>query len=263
MSCRCSSGIIKRALKEGTENVLSFNFTEVFMDKDIFKKGLESEKIELNDKQEKDFETFSGLLTEWNKKMNLTAVTDPAEISVKHFLDSIVPAFKAEIKENSKIIDVGTGAGFPGVPIKIMRRDLDFTFLDSLNKRITFLNEVSSVLGFEKAEFIHGRAEELGRNLKYREKFDYAVSRAVAPLRILAEYCIPFLKKGGIFIAFKSYDIGEEINDAKPMIGNLGGCIKEICEVGIPCSDIVRRLVVIEKTAATPSAFPRRANKIK
>ena len=201
MSCRCSSGIIKRALKEGTENVLSFNFTEVFMDKDILKKGLESEKIELNDKQEKDFETFSGLLTEWNKKMNLTAVTDPAEISVKHFLDSIVPAFKAEIKENSKIIDVGTGAGFPGVPIKIMRRDLDFTFLDSLNKRITFLNEVSSVLGFEKAEFIHGRAEELGRNPKYREKFDYAVSRAVAPLRILAEYCIPFLKKGGILIS--------------------------------------------------------------
>lgn len=233
------------------------------MDKNILRKGLEQENIELSDAQEMDFESFSKLLTERNKQMNLTAVTEPAEISVKHFLDSVVPAFRLNIKENSKVIDVGTGAGFPGIPIKIMRRDLKFTYLDSLNKRINFLNEVSDCLGFENAEFIHGRAEELGRNPKYRGKYDYAVSRAVAPLRILAEYCIPFLKKNGIFIAFKSYDIDEEIKEAGAMIGNLGGKIREIKEVSIPCSDIVRRLVIVEKTADTPPSFPRRQSRIK
>ena len=233
------------------------------MDREILKSGLMEYGYELSEKEENNFSTFSKLLVEWNKKMNLTAVTEDKGISVKHFLDSVVPIFSFDIKENSKIIDVGTGAGFPGVPIKIVRPDLDFTFLDSLNKRITFLKEVSNQLSFEKAEFVHMRAEDAGKDKKFREKFDYAVSRAVAPLKVLSEYCIPLLKIGGTFAAFKAFDIEEELNDAKSMIGNLGGKIKDIKEVKIPHSDIVRKIVLIEKTKETPKEFPRKANKIK
>lgn len=233
------------------------------MDREILKSGLIEYGYELSKNKENDFAEFSQLLVEWNKKMNLTAVTEDKEISIKHFLDSVVPIFSFDIKENSKIIDVGTGAGFPGVPIKIIRPDLDFTFLDSLNKRITFLNEVSNQLSFEKAEFVHMRAEDAGKDKKFRGKYDYAVSRAVAPLKVLSEYCIPLLKIGGTFAAFKAFEIEEELNDAKSMIGNLGGKIKDIKEVKIPHSDIIRKIVLIEKIKETPKEFPRKANKIK
>ncbi|MBE7031439.1 MAG: 16S rRNA (guanine(527)-N(7))-methyltransferase RsmG [Ruminococcaceae bacterium] len=233
------------------------------MDREILKSGLIEYGYELSENEEDSFETFSRLLVEWNEKMNLTAVTEAKEISIKHFLDSIVPVFSFDIKENSKIIDVGTGAGFPGVPIKIIRPDLDFTFLDSLNKRINFLKEVSSNLNFEKSEFVHMRAEDAGKDKKFRGKYDYAVSRAVAPLKVLSEYCIPLLKIGGTFAAFKAFDIEEELNDAKSMIGNLGGKIKDIKEVKIPHSDIVRKIVLIEKIKETQKEFPRKANKIK
>ncbi len=233
------------------------------MDKDIFKKGISTLNINIEENKIEKFELFSDILLEWNEKMNLTAVTDPEGISVKHFLDSIAPLDVLDIKKDAKVIDVGTGAGFPGVPIKIVREDLDFTFMDSLNKRITFLKEVSKNLNFEKAEFVHARAEEAGQNKMFRGKYDYAVSRAVASLRILCEYCIPFLKVGGIFAAFKQYDVDEEINDAKSMIGTLGGRIADVKEVKIPQADIVRKIVIIEKVKDTPSQFPRRANKIK
>ena len=233
------------------------------MDRDIFLKGLEEVGYNITEEKTDKFDLYSKLLVEWNEKMNLTAVTDPEGISVKHFLDSIVPVFNFELKENSKVIDVGTGAGFPGVPIKIIRDDLDFTFMDSLNKRINFLKEVSDNINFEKVEFVHARAEEAGQNKNYREKYDYAVSRAVANLKVLCEYCLPFVKVGGIFAAFKQYDVEEELNDAKAMIGSLGGKIKEIKEVKIPQSDIVRKIILIEKVKNTPSQFPRRANKIK
>lgn len=233
------------------------------MDKDIFKKGISTLNINIEESKIEKFELFSDILLEWNEKMNLTAVTDPEGISVKHFLDSIAPIEVLNFKENAKIVDVGTGAGFPGVPIKIVREDLDFTFMDSLNKRITFLKEVSKNLNFEKAEFVHARAEEAGQNKMFRGKYDYVVSRAVAALKILCEYCIPFLKVGGIFAAFKQYDVDEEINDAKSMIGTLGGRIADVKEVKIPQSDIVRKIVIIEKVKDTPSQFPRRANKIK
>ncbi len=232
------------------------------MDRNIFLKGLSEYNINPSVEIVEKFETFSRLLVEWNEKMNLTAVTDPEGISVKHFLDSIIPIFNFEIKENSKIIDVGTGAGFPGIPIKIMREDLDFTFLDSLNKRINFLKEVSKELKFKNAEFIHMRAEDGGKDKEYREKYDYAVSRAVAPLKVLGEYCIPFLKVGGIFAAFKSFEIDDELKEAKSMIGNLGGKISEVKEVKIPNSDLVRKIVIIEKVKETPKEFPRKANKI-
>ncbi len=233
------------------------------MNKEILISGLKKIGYNIKEEEIEKFEKFSGLLIEWNEKMNLTAVTDPDEISVKHFLDSIVPVFKIDIKENSKIIDVGTGAGFPGIPIKIIRDDLKFTYLDSLNKRITFLKEVSNQLGFENVEFVHGRAEDTGQNKSYREKFDYAVSRAVAPLKILSEYSVPLLKAGGVFAAFKSFDIDEELDEAKAMIGSLGGKIKDIIEVEIPNSDLVRKIVLIEKVKETPKQFPRKANKIK
>lgn len=233
------------------------------MNKDIFKNGISEAGLDINEEKIEKFNIFSKLLVEWNEKMNLTAVTDPDGISVKHFLDSVAPLSVIEIKENAKIIDVGTGAGFPGVPLKIMREDLEFTFMDSLNKRINFLKEVSSSLDFNKAEFIHSRAEEAGNNKNFREKYDFAVSRAVANLKVLCEYCLPFVKVGGIFAAFKQFEVEEEIEDARAMIGSLGGKIKEIKEVKIPQSDIVRKIIIIEKVKNTPSQFPRRANKIK
>lgn len=233
------------------------------MDKDILINGLKEYGYELSAENSEKFSIYSKMLVEWNEKINLTSITDPEGISVKHFLDSLVPVFKIEIKENSKIIDIGTGAGFPGIPIKIIRDDLKFTYLDSLNKRINFLKEVSLSLDFKDAEFIHSRAEDAGQNKNMRAKFDYAVSRAVAPLNILSEYALPLLKIGGMFFAFKSFEIEDEINEAKSMIGNLGGKIKEIKEVKIPYSDITRKIVVIEKIKETPKQFPRKPNKIK
>ncbi len=233
------------------------------MDKEILISGLNKIGYEVTAEELEKFESFSKILVEWNEKINLTAVTDPAGISVKHFLDSIAPIFKIDIKKNSKIIDVGTGAGFPGIPIKIIRDDLNFTYLDSLNKRINFLKEAASELKLENVEFIHGRAEDTGQNKNYRERFDYAVSRAVASLKILSEYSIPLLKVGGAFAAFKAFDIEEELEEAKSMIGSLGGRIKDIIEVKIPNSDLVRKIVLIEKIKETPKQFPRKANKIK
>ncbi len=233
------------------------------MDRDIFLKGISELGFSVSEEKINKFDVFSRLLVEWNEKMNLTAVTDPQGISVKHFLDSIAPLSVFDIKENAKVIDVGTGAGFPGVPLKIVREDLDFTFMDSLNKRINFLNEVSAQLEFKKAAFVHARAEEAGKDKLYREKFDVAVSRAVANMKVLCEYCLPFVKVGGFFAAFKQFEVEEEIEESKAMIGSLGGKISDIKEVKIPQSDIVRKIVIVEKVKETPLQFPRRANKIK
>ena len=233
------------------------------MDINIFEKGIIDLNFNIDDNKIEKFKTFSDLLVEWNEKMNLTAVTDPAEISVKHFLDSIAPISVIDLKKDAKIIDVGTGAGFPGIPIKIVREDLDFTFMDSLNKRINFLKEVAEKINLEKAEFVHSRAEEAGKNKKFREKYDYAVSRAVANLKVLCEYCIPFVKVGGFFIAFKQFEVDNEIEESKAMIGTLGGIISDVKEIVIPQSDIKRRIVIIEKVKETPIQFPRKPNKIK
>lgn len=233
------------------------------MDREILEKGFADLSFNIDKEKIKKFEEYSKLLVEWNEKMNLTAVTDPEGIAVKHFLDSIAPLNEIDLKENSKVIDVGTGAGFPGIPIKIMREDLNFTFMDSLQKRINFLNEVSKRLSLKDTEFIHARAEEAGKEKKFREKFDYAVSRAVANMRVLCEYCLPFVKVGGVFVAFKQFEVDEEIEEAKSMIGNLGGKISDIKKVNIPQSDIVRKIVLIEKVNETPPQFPRRYNKIK
>lgn len=233
------------------------------MNKEIFVNGLIESGYNISQDKLDKFEKYSDLLVEWNEKMNLTAVTDPEGISVKHFLDSVVPIFDICFKENARVIDVGTGAGFPGVPIKIIRDDLNFTFMDSLNKRINFLNEVSENIGLEKVEFVHSRAEDGGKDKKYREKFDYAVSRAVANLKVLCEYCLPFVKVGGFFAAYKQFEVDEEIEEARAMIGSLGGKVSDVKVVKIPQSDLVRKIVLIEKVKETPSQFPRKANKIK
>ena len=228
------------------------------MNRNLFIDCIEKFGGEISEEQLDKFEDFSSLLVEWNEKMNLTAITDPDGISVRHFADSISPLFYAEIKENAKVIDVGTGAGFPGIPIKIMRPDLDITLMDSLNKRITFLKEVREKIGIDKTECVHARAEEFGRKEEYREKYDVGISRAVASLKVLAEYVLPFIKVGGYFISMKAFEIEEEVNEAKEKIKALGGKIEEIKEIEIPNSDAVRKLVIIKKISKTDKKYPGR-----
>lgn len=205
------------------------------------------------------FERYADLLVEWNEKINLTAITDPWGIEEKHFLDSCLPLTMIDIPENASVVDVGTGAGFPGIPWKIMRKDIDLTLLDSLNKRINFLNTFVESIGLE-AETIHGRAEELGRT-ELRESFDIATARAVARLSVLCEYCLPFVRVGGRFVALKGGDCEEEIKSAYVAVKTLGGSIKDSISYSLPSGD-KRTLVVIEKIKATPSLYPRSKGKM-
>lgn len=228
----------------------------------LLKSGAEQIGIELSSLQEEQFLSYAKLLVEWNEKMNLTAICDPDGIAVKHFLDSILPLPYVSIREGASVADIGTGAGFPGLPIKIIRPDIKLTLVDSLNKRITFLKEVCNVLGLENVEFVHGRAEDLGKDKKYREKFDTVVSRAVSNMTVLGEYCLPFVAVGGQLIALKAEDADAELSEAKPMLGNLGGAIGEVLKKPLPESDIIRTLVVVDKTKNTPPQFPRTAKRI-
>jgi len=219
--------------------------------------------IPIDDANLERFEQFESLLLEWNERMNLTAITDPFEIKTKHFLDSLLPLSVFEIPHGASLIDVGTGAGFPGIPLKLARTDISVTLLDSLNKRIGFLDAVISELGLTETRAIHGRAEELGRVSEFRETFDVATSRAVAALDILAEFCLPFVKVGGVFLALKSADSLEEIEAAKSMIATLGGEIEREFTATIPYTEIERKIVVIRKVSATAEKFPRSMKKIK
>ena len=223
----------------------------------IFNDYLKELSIKLNEEQIQKFYTYMNLLMEWNEKINLTAITKPEEIILKHFVDCLT--ISKYIETNSKLIDVGTGAGFPGIPLKIYRSDLKVTLVDSLNKRLNFLNEVINSLKLENIETIHARAEELGRNKGYREKFDIATSRAVANLSTLSEYLLPFIKVGGKCICMKGADIDGELNNAKKAIEVLGGKVvgKEV--FNLPQSDLGRSIIVIEKTKNTPGKFPRKS----
>ena len=208
-----------------------------------------------------EFEKYMNLLLEWNEKINLTAITDPAEIETKHFADSLTCLASGYIKDGCSIVDVGTGAGFPGIPLKIENKSLKLTLMDSLNKRINFLKEVSSQLDLD-AGCIHIRAEEAGKNKMYREQYDVAVSRAVARLCVLAEYCLPLVKKGGYMLAMKGKDIEEELNEAKPLIKLLGGEVEEVQLHNIEGTDITHSIVVIKKTTTTGSKYPRNGKKV-
>ena len=216
--------------------------------------------IEITAEQGEKFNTYGKFLVEYNEKVNLTAITDPDEIAVKHFADCAIPLSLTEIKPGASLIDVGTGAGFPGVPLKIMRDDLKLTLLDSLNKRLTFLQQLSEKLG-QQNELVHARAEMAGIDPKLREKYDYATSRAVAQLAVLCEYCLPLVKVGGCMIALKGPDCSAEIAAAKNAIEILGGKLKEVKEYDLADAGS-RTLVVIEKVAPTPKKYPRQRIKI-
>lgn len=212
----------------------------------------------LNEELYKKLDTYAQFLIEYNEKVNLTAILDPMEILRKHFIDSIIISKYVDIPKNSSIIDVGTGAGFPSVPLKLMRDDLKLTLLDSLNKRIEFLNQLCDRLNIE-AEFIHGRAEDVAKKDEYREKFDFSCARAVANLSLLSEYCIPFVKKGGFFISMKGPS--EDLSDGENAVRLLGGKIEMLSEYEIFGEK--RRIVQIKKISQTPPRFPRNSSQIK
>lgn len=222
--------------------------------------GLKEFNIELSDKQTKQFHQYYDLLVEWNSFMNLTAITEWEEVVTKHFIDSLsLIKVVEDLKDKPyKIIDIGTGAGFPGIPLKIAFPNLKITLMDSLNKRVKFLNEVIDKLGLEDIEAVHARAEEMGQNSKYRETYDIAVSRAVANMTVLSELCIPFVTVEGKFISYKSSKIDEEYTVAKNAIGILGGEYLEQIEFDLPDSDIYRNMFVIKKIKVTPKKYPRK-----
>lgn len=223
----------------------------------IFNNYLEKLNLTLTEEQIEKFYNYMNLLIEWNKKINLTAIVEPKDIILKHFIDSLT--IEKYIKKGETIIDVGTGAGFPGIPLKIAREDLKITLADSLNKRINFLNEVINKLDLKNIETIHTRAEELGKNKKYREKFDIATSRAVANMSTLSEYLIPFIKVEGKCICMKSSDIDTELENAKKAINILGCEIESKDKFNLPNGDLGRSVIILRKVKNTPSKFPRKA----
>jgi 16S rRNA (guanine527-N7)-methyltransferase len=226
---------------------------------ELLKKKAEELNIILSDVQLQQFQLYYEMLIEKNKVMNLTAITEHDDVINKHFIDSIMLGTRHDLSGKLSVIDVGTGAGFPGIPLKIAYPNLKITLLDSLNKRVVFLNDVIAGLGLEGIEAVHVRAEDGGRNKKYREQYDLCVSRAVANLSTLSEYCMPFVKKGGYFISYKSNQIEEELHQAEKAIQVLGGRMERNEEVAIPDTDIVRQFVFIKKTAMTPKTYPRKA----
>lgn len=223
-----------------------------------FEKDLEELNILLTEKQLKQFLLYYEMLIEQNKVMNLTAITDYEEVMKKHFIDSLSLVKAYDLSKKVSVIDVGTGAGFPGIPLKIAFPNLQVTLLDSLNKRVSFLNSVIDALGLTGIEAIHGRAEDFARN-SLREKYDLCVSRAVANLSTLSEYCLPFIKVGGQFISYKSEKIAEEKIAAQNAITILGGKVAAQMEFTLSDSDIYRNLFVIEKVKSTPKKYPRKA----
>lgn len=228
------------------------------MDISTFSKELKDKanKIDsiLDENKIDKFYRYMNLLIEWNKKVNLTAIIEPSEIILKHFIDSLTIA--KYIKDKERVIDVGTGAGFPGIPISIVKEDVNITLLDSLNKRILFLNEVIKFLNLKQIEAVHGRVEEFAK--KERESYDIATSRAVAPLNILLEYLLPLVKVDGKCICMKGSNV-EEIEEAQNALKVLGGKIEKIEKITLPKSDIMRNIIIIRKVKTTPVKYPRKA----
>lgn len=227
------------------------NITAEFAEKSGF--HLKKEQIEKLD-------VYAEMLLEWNEKINLTSITDSEGIAIKHFYDSLTPLWYLNIPKNARVIDVGTGAGFPSIPMAIVRPDLRFTLLDSLNKRLNFLNEVCTRLDIS-AELVHMRAEDAAQKAEYRESFDVAVSRAVAALPLLCEYCIPFVKKNGMFIAMKGSKAEEELEISKNAVNTLGATVEKTVKISLP-DDSERNIIVIRKKNYTPKAYPRHGSKI-
>lgn len=220
---------------------------------------LEMLSVEVDRKKIDQFNQFYDLIVEWNNVMNLTAITDYKDVVEKHFLDSLSIERILKLDDIKAVMDVGTGAGFPGMPLKIIYPELKITLLDSLNKRVKFLNEVIRQLELKNIDAIHGRAEDIGKNENYREKYDLCVSRAVANLATLSEYCMPFVKVGGVFVSYKSGDIDEEVLKSKKAISLFGGKIDEVVKFQLPGTDINRAFVKIKKIKETPKKYPRKS----
>lgn len=216
--------------------------------------------VKVNVKQAEKFQKYLELLLEWNEKINLTAITDPSQVVEKHFLDSLTLLSHSKIKEGAKVVDVGTGAGFPGIPLKIMRPDVELTLLDSLNKRLNFLGGVCAALGIE-ARRVHKRAEEAGLDKTMRESYDVAVARAVAPMNVLCEYCLPLIKMKGSFIAMKGPGAGEELMQAENALDILGGTDVKLISLTLPEAG-ERNLILVQKKAFTPKGYPRHGGTI-
>ena len=226
---------------------------------EILKEGSQEYGIELSDVQADKFINYAELLKDWNTRINLTAIEEDKDIIIKHFIDSLTIA-PYLIKGGLSIIDVGTGAGFPGIPLKIVIDNLKVTLLDSLDKRIKFLNEVINTTQLKDINAVHGRAEDFGANPEYREKFDISTARAVAALPVLLEYCLPFVKIGGTFIAMKGNNI-EELKDSKKALSILGGEIEEVKEISLPFGEMRRNIITVRKLRQTPTKYPRKAGK--
>ena len=225
----------------------------------IFDQKLEQIGIVLTETQKQQFDKFYELLVEWNKVMNLTGITEYEEVNEKHFVDSLSIVKAVDMNQVSSVIDVGTGAGFTGIPLKIAFPHLKVVLLDSLNKRINFLNTVINELGLKDISTIHGRAEDFAKKPEYREQFDICVSRAVANLATLSEYCIPYVKKDGMFVPYKSGEIDEELDQSKKAIHVLGGKTQNVVKFQLPGTEIGRSFVVIKKLQNTAKKYPRKA----
>lgn len=232
------------------------------MIKDLLQNYIKDYKITLTENQYEQFQKYFELLVEWNEKMNLTAITDESGVALKHFADSLSLLNFVDIPQNSTLADVGTGAGFPGVVLKIARPDIKLTLIDSLNKRLVFLGEVCAQLGIE-AELIHSRAEDGARDEKLRESFDFAVSRAVARMNVLSEYCLPYVKVGGAFCAMKGAQANEEFKESLNAINTLGGKLENKYFFELPENGGERAIAVVRKVRNTPQKYPRQSGKIK
>ncbi|MDO5375809.1 MAG: 16S rRNA (guanine(527)-N(7))-methyltransferase RsmG [Staphylococcus rostri] len=221
-------------------------------------KQLDEHGITLSDKQKQQFETYYDMLVTWNDKINLTSITEKHEVYLKHFYDSITPSFYCDLSEPLHVCDVGAGAGFPSIPLKIVFPHLHVTIVDSLNKRIQFLNQLADALELEGVRFVHDRAETFGKNEDYRASFDIVTARAVARLSVLSELCLPLVKKHGLFLALKSSKGQEELDEARFAIGVLGGRVEEVFAFTLPEDAGERQIIKIQKRSQTPKKYPRK-----
>ncbi|WP_301170093.1 16S rRNA (guanine(527)-N(7))-methyltransferase RsmG [Brevibacillus nitrificans] len=229
------------------------------MTKEQFAEALAAKGIVLTERQMTQFDQFFHLLVEWNEKMNLTGITEEGQVYNKHFYDSITPSFYFPFEKAESVVDIGGGAGFPSIPLKICFPHLKMTIIDSLNKRMNFLQHVASELGLENVNPVHGRAEERGQEPAHREKYDLVVARAVARMNLLSEFCLPFAKVGGHFVALKGAEMTLELNEAKKAIKTLGGKTRKVETFQLMEEAGERNIVVVEKVEATPKSYPRKA----
>lgn len=221
--------------------------------------ALQQLNISYNEETLEKFKKYMDGILEWNEKVNLTSITDPAEFIEKHYIDSLLSVPCDEFKKADRIIDVGTGGGFPGIPLALAAPDKEFVLIDSLNKRIKIINELCNEIGIYNVTAVHGRAEELAKNKGHRQTYDLCVSRAVANLATLSEYCLPFIKKGGWFLAYKGPDTSDELKNSKKAIHILGGTIRREEQAALKDFGLEHKIIFIEKTGSTPSKYPRKA----